>query len=185
MSRALTKLALAGALAAGLGGCGGDGGGARDEPARPPAGWHTVRNEDASFTVAVPRSWRARTRDEATLLRSGDGLAVITIAADTSSSSGELSLGHYARRTLQELPEFEGSVAPRTSRVAGSPYRSARVEAVGTVRTNNQGQRITVAALRRGDTTYVVVAFRNARAPRSANERTLNGVLASLRAGAG
>ena len=57
---------------------------AADKPAAPPAGWRTVENAAAGFTIAVPRSWAAATKRGATLIRSKDRLVAVTVAADRS-----------------------------------------------------------------------------------------------------
>jgi hypothetical protein len=178
----------AGAFA--LAGCGDDdstqrGGPERaDRPAKAPPGWRTVRNARAGFTLAVPDDWTARTKEGATLVRSRDRLMAVTVAVDRGKRGRELELAEYARRTLEALPGFEGSLSPTTRRVRGSPYRSARVEGSGTVQTSRRPQRITVATFRpRGGPVYAVVVFRNANALRSDDERALARMLRTLRAG--
>jgi hypothetical protein len=169
-----------------LAGCG-DGGSATpteraDRPATPPAGWRTVRNAQAGFTVAAPRRWTAHTRRAATLIRSPDKLVAASFAADRGEQGRDTPPADYAEATLKGLPDFEGSLAARTRRVRGSPYRSARVDGIGTVGTSRRGQRITVAALRRpGLVTYAAVVFRNARAATAADEAALERILKSLR----
>jgi hypothetical protein len=155
-----------------------------DPPARPPHGWRTIANRRAGFTIAAPRRWTARVKDGATLIRSRDRLVVVTIGADRSAPGRELSPSRYARETLQDLPDFEGSVSPRTSHVRGSPYRSAVVRGGGTVSTSHRRQRITVAVLKvRGRATFALVVFRNAHVPGSFAGRTVARMLRSLRAG--
>jgi hypothetical protein len=120
----------------------------------------------------------------ATLFRSRDRLVVVTVVADRSSPGRELPVTRYARETLQDLPDFDGSLSPRTTHVRGSPYRSAVVEGAGRVRSSRRLQRIAVAALRvPGRVTYVVVAFRNAHVSRGFAAPTLRRMLRSLRAG--
>jgi hypothetical protein len=170
-------------------GCGGSGGGGSaeraDAPAKPPAGWRTVRNETAGFTIAAPRRWQARTRRRATLIRSPDRLVAITVAADRSAQGRNTGGVSYARELLQELPGFEGSVSPGVRHVSRSPYRTARVDGVGSVRTSRRGQRITVVVYRRSPrVTYAAVVFRNAFAVPRAEDRAVDRVLRSFRAGA-
>jgi hypothetical protein len=180
--RSLAVLAGAAALA----GCGG--GDApkpaeqADRPVRPPPGWRTVRNAVAGFTIAAPRRWTARTRRGATLIRSRDKLVAATIAADRGSPGRDTPPADYAKQTLRELPDFEGSVAARARRVRGSPYRSARVDGLGTVGRIRRPQRLTVAAFQRpGAVTYAGVVFRNASATSAADEAALNRMLRTLR----
>jgi hypothetical protein len=180
-------LAIAAAVAVSAAGCG-DGGSSPpprvDRPAKPPAGWRTVANRRAAFTIAAPKSWTARVRGAATLIRSGDGLVAVTVAADRSAPGRELPVSQYARETLQDLPDFDGSLSARTAHVHGSPYRSAVVQGAGRVRASQRLQRITVAALRvPRRATYTVVAFRNARVPGGFAGSTLRRMLRSLRAG--
>jgi hypothetical protein len=164
-----------------------DGGSGRPEatehPATPPPGWRTVRNPVAGFTIAAPRTWPADTSRRSTLVRSDDRLVSITIAADRSPSGRELSPARYARRTLESLPGFAGRLRRRVGRVRGSPYRSAVVEATGTVNTTSRPQRISVAAFRDdGRATYTAIVFRNARVKPRFNDRTIARVLRTLRA---
>jgi len=154
-----------------------------DAPARPPSGWKTVRNRAAGFTLSVPKSWTARVKSAATVIRSKDKLLVITVAADRGDEAQELSAGDYAKRTLEALPDFEGSVLPRAPRVRGSPYRSARVDGAGSLKTSKRVQRITVVAYKRPDqVTYALVAFSNRKVPASFFEARLRRTLRSFRA---
>ena len=181
---------VASALAAALAGCGGDSGeeprsGRSDPPVRPPAGWRVVANEAAGFTVAAPRRWTARTRGRATLIRSPDRLVALTVAADRSRAGRELPPARYARTTLERLPGFEGSVSTSARRVPGTPYRTARVDGLGAVRTSRTAQRITVAAYRvAGEGTFAAVVFRNARVTPPRDDRVVERLLRTLRAGA-
>lgn len=174
------------AVAAALAGCGGGGPAAPpergDRAAPPPAGWRTVHNAEAGFTVAAPRSWTARTRRSATLIRSRDRLVAATFAADRAEQGRDTPPAQYADATLRGLPDFEGSVAARTRRVRGAPYPSARVDGVGTVRRGRRPQLITVAAYQRpGRVTYAAVVFRNARASSAADEAAVSRMLGTLR----
>ena len=154
-----------------------------DAPARPPSGWKTVRNRAAGFTLSVPKSWTARVKSAATVIRSKDKLLVITVAADRGDEAQELSAGDYAKRTLEALPDFEGSVLPGAHRVRGSPYRSARVDGAGSLKTSKRVQRITVVAYKRPDqVTYALVAFSNRKVPASFFEARLRRTLRSFRA---
>jgi hypothetical protein len=185
--KALIAMMASAALA--CGGCGsgkGPGQSAKkiDQPAKPPPGWRTVANRPAGFTIAAPRRWMVRVKDGATLLRSPDRLLVVTVAADRTPPGRQLPISQYARETLQDLPDFDGSLSARTGRVRGSPYRSAVVEGAGTIRTSRRVQRITVAALRvPGQVTYTVAAFRSANLAREFGAGTLRRMLRTLRSG--
>jgi len=153
-----------------------------DAPAKPPHRWKTVRNRAAGFTLSVPRNWTARVRNAATLIRSKDKLLVITVAADRGEEGRDLTATAYAKQTLESLPEFEGSETAGATRVRGSPYRSARVDGAGTLRTSKRPQRIVVVAYRRPKkVTYAFLAFFNPRLPASFYEATLRRVLRSFR----
>src|SRR5437764_9741572 len=155
-----------------------------DRPAKPPPGWRTVANRRAAFTIAAPRRWTARLKDGATLIRSPDRLAVVTVGADRTAPGRELPVSEYARETLQDLPGFDGSVSEHTGRVRGSPYHSAVVQGAGTVKTSHRSQRITVGAFHlAGRVPFVMVAFRNARLPSGFDAPTFRRMLRSLRAG--
>jgi hypothetical protein len=188
LSRAIRTIPVLAALLLVAAGCGHDGDSKTvkehaDAPARPPARWKTVRNRDAGFTLSVPKSWTARVKAAATLIRSKDKLLVITIAADRGESGRELSPTQYARRTLDSLPDFEGSVRPRARRVRGSPYRSSRVDGLGTLRTSKRAERITVVAYKRpGQVTYALVAFANSKIPSDFFAARLRRILRSFRA---
>ncbi|MFN2617181.1 MAG: hypothetical protein ABR581_08670 [Thermoleophilaceae bacterium] len=170
-------------------GCGGNGDFSApatraDRPAKPPPGWRTVANRRAAFTIAAPKRWTVRVKHAATLLRAPGGLVAATVVADRGDAGRELPVSQYARETLQDLPDFDGSLSPRTARVRGSPYRSALVQGAGRVRTSRRLQRISVAALRvPGRVTYSVVAFRNGAVPAGFAAGTLRRIFRSLRAG--
>jgi hypothetical protein len=153
-----------------------------DRPAKPPHGWKTIRNRPAGFTLSVPRNWTVRLKHAATLIRSKDKLLVITVAADRGAQGRNLGATAYARQTLDALPEFEGSVLPAATRVHRSPYRNARVDGAGTLKTSKRPERIAVVAYRRPKkVTYALVAFFNPKLPGSYYEPTLRRVLRSLR----
>ena len=153
-----------------------------DPPARPPAGWRTVRNDTAGFSVAVPRSWTARTKAGATVIRSRDRLVAVTVAADRSEFGRNRPPGDYARQVLERLPGFEGSISPEVRRVPGSPYASGRVEGTGSLSTARRGQAISVIAFRRPRrVTYSVIVFRNA-SFRGFDDRAVGRMLRTFRA---
>jgi hypothetical protein len=153
------------------------------EPARPPAGWRTIENARAGFTLALPERWRARTKRGATLIRSRDGLVAIAVAADRSPAGKDTAPASYARRTIAALPGFEGRVSPRVRRVRGTPFRTARVDARGKVRTSRRPQRISVATYQQpGLATFAVVVFGNARARLRRDEAIVDRMLPTLRA---
>jgi hypothetical protein len=180
-----TRVALMGVvtLAAGCGGDTSTSNERADAPVTPPKGWRTVTNERAGFTIAAPRDWTARPRKATTLIRSDDRLVVMTLAADRGDAGKDMAPARYARLTLQSLPEFEGRLSARTSRLRGTPYRSARVEGVGTVSGARRVQRITVAAFARpGKVTYAAVVFRNPQATPRVDERIVERMLRTFRA---
>jgi hypothetical protein len=153
-----------------------------DRPVEPPAGWRTVTNDDAGLTTAAPRSWTARTKRAATILRSGDRLVTITFAVDRRRAGRETPVGQYARQTFESLPDLEASLSASPRRVRGSPYRSARLDGVGRIRTSRRGQRISVASFRRpGRVTCTAVVFRNPRIDPGFHARAIDRVLSSLR----
>jgi hypothetical protein len=181
------RLLLAAAVLAAPAGCGGDGSGPAEEradrPVKPPAGWRTVTNGPAGFTIAAPTTWTARTKQDATLIRSEDRLVVITIAADRSRAGRDTAAAEYARAALQQLPGFEGSVSPRRQTIKGSPYQTARVDGGGSVQTSERPQRITVVAYHRPDqVTYAAVVFRNAGVRPRFNDPIINRILPTFRA---
>jgi hypothetical protein len=177
------------AIALAIGACGGDGGSKGDSGERadaavePPRGWRTVTNDDAGFSVAVPRRWSAHARGSATVLHAPDKLDVITVAADRGEEGRTVDAADYARQTLEALPDFEGSLTPTAKRIRGSPYRSARLDGEGSLKTSRRPDRITVVAFQRpGRVTYVAVIFRNPRIDPRYDEPRLGRILRSFRA---
>lgn len=150
-----------------------------DAPVQPPRGWRTHENAPAGFTIALPRSWRAAVRDNATRARSGDDTVIVSIQADRSQAGRTTPAAEYALSTLEALPgyrDLEGgpAQAPR------SPYDTARAAGSGTRARGNRRQRVSVTVLRRpGQVTYTAVAFSAPRA--GAGRRTLDRALATLR----
>ncbi len=175
------------ALLATLAGCGGDEPTATttakppDRPAKPPPGWKTVSNDIARVSISAPRGWQVRERRRATLIRSPDRTIAVTLVADRSPAGTETPAADYARDTLTQLPNFEGTIEAEPRRVRGSPYPSAQVEGRGRLPRAKAEQLITVAAFHRArrDVTYAVVAFRQIQTPGSTVER----MLASVRGG--
>lgn len=179
------------ALAAGFSGCGGDEAvdgspdpatEPTDRPANPPPGWRTVTNRTAGFTIAVPRDWTARTRRGATLVRSGDSLLALTVAADRSQAGRDTPAEEYARSAFEALPGFRRLRAGEPRALQASPYENARLDGSGTLAARDQRQRITTAAFRRpGRATWTVVAFAAPVDGRTPHATSLRVVLASLR----
>jgi len=154
-----------------------------DRAVKPPPGWRMVRNERAGFTLSAPRTWSARKRGPATLIRSDDQLVSITIAADRTAGERERSPRRFARETIENLPGFRGRLSAGARRVRGSPYRTARVDARGRVRASKVPQRITAAVYQRpGLVTYAVLVFRNAKVRPRFNDPVVERLLRSLRA---
>lgn len=154
-----------------------------DPPVKPPAGWRTVRNPFAGFTISAPNSWAATTTPKRTVIRSDDRLVAVSISADRTAPGRGLSARDYARRTIRTLPKFVGVVEKGVSRVPGSRYQSALLHATGTVSPSNLSQRISVAIFTRpGLVTYGVLVFRNAGVKPRFNDRTVSQMLGSLRA---
>jgi hypothetical protein len=154
-----------------------------DPPAKPPPGWRTVRDERAGFTLSAPRTWSARTKGPATLIRSDDELVSVTVAADRTELERVADPGAFARQTIRKLPGFRGRVSERTRRVRRSPYENARADARGRLSTSKVPQRITAAVFqRRGQVTYEVLVFRNAKVRPHFNDPVVERMLRSFRA---
>ncbi len=168
-----------------LAACGGeDGAPSSEQPAdraaKPPAGWRTVINSKAAFSVAAPRGWRVSNRPRVTLIRSRDRRVAVTVVADRSPAGRETAPEPYVRRTLDELPGFEGSADNEAKPVRGSPYSSAYLQGRGRLPRSRAARRITVAAFHRpGRVTYAVVAFRQHQTPSATVQR----MLATVRGG--
>lgn len=154
-----------------------------DPAAQPPAGWRTVRNARAGFTIAAPGRWNARSRGGRTTIRSDDRLVAVAISADRSARGRRLSPVQYARRTIATVPDFAGTVSKRVTRVRGSRYDNAVVTATGTVSPSNLSQRISVVIFQRpGRVSYGLLVFRNAGVKPRFNDPTINRMLRTFRA---
>jgi hypothetical protein len=184
-SRALAAACLVGVM---LTACGSDDPPDRpaekaDKPAKPPAGWRTVENVAAGFTIAAPKTWTAATKRGATLIRSKDELVAVTIAADRSAQGRGTEPDAYARDVVSALPGFQGDVSGRSAAVKGSPYETAIADGSGTVKTSGVAQRIEVAVFRRPrQVTYTAVIFRNAKARPLPGRATVAKMLRTFRA---
>jgi hypothetical protein len=186
--RRLSILLLAAALLA-LTGCGGDGdddNGApdpKDEPtdaaAKPPAGYRTVTNKAAGFTIAVPTTWKASSKG-VTQIDSPDGLTVIRIAADRSKEGRALSAKEFATSAVKVsklTPEGPATV------VKGSPYESAAIDSSGKVAGESVSQDVRVVVFRRPNrVVYGLLAFNNAQKRRHANDKTVDKIVSTFRA---
>jgi hypothetical protein len=154
-----------------------------DAPAKPPSGWRTVRNPRAGFSIAIPRDWAARTRRGATLIRSGDHLLALTVAADRGELGREIAPRAYARRTLAALPGFKGGLQPLPGDALDSPYANARMDARGKLERGGREQRVSAIVFqRKGRVSYVAIAFRNADVHPRLHDEELTKVLQTLRA---
>lgn len=183
MMRQIPTAGLLGLLAASVAaaGCGGEGSSTKparvDPPAKAPAGYRSVANRKAGFTVAVPRTWKAVQRGDATLLKAPGRLVVMTLGADRSVAGRDTPPSQYARSTLESLPGFEGSIEPGGEQVSGTPYASGRVSGRGVIDTSPRDQQISVAALHiPGDATFTATIFGAGSAP------AVGKILASIRA---
>lgn len=155
-----------------------------DKPAKAPAGWRTVRNRKAGFSVSVPREWKVSTKRAATLIQSGDELLALTVQADRGPEGREYAPSRYAMETIGALPGYKRQLEPQPGDpVAGSPYPNARANAVGELLKNHQVQRISATVFqRKGRVSYVATAFSNARLRARGHGEELERLLASLRA---
>jgi hypothetical protein len=153
-----------------------------DAPATPPAGWRTVANRRAGFTISVPPGWTVRKRGSATLVRSDDRLVAVTVAADRSRAGRDTRAARYAREAFGALPGFRRLKARTRARLTGTPYDAARVDGSGTLVARRQRQRVAVAAFRRrGRVTYTAVAFAAEVRGRTPHAGELTQLFASLR----
>ena len=72
---------------------------------------------------------------------------------------------------------------PAAARVRGSPYKTARVDGIGSLKTSKRPQRIAVVAYRRPrQVIYALVAFFNRKVPATFFEPTFRRILRSFRA---
>jgi hypothetical protein len=193
VARRLVVVGLLAAVAsAGGAGCGdGDG----DEPrqvTRPeeradprgplPKGWKRVVNRRAGFSLGIPPGWKARRARGATLVRSGDRLLAVSIAADRSPEGRTLAPKTYARRTARSLTGYRRLRIGVPARVRGAPYPGGTVTAQGRFVRTRIRQAIRVVALqRRGQVTYALVFFRTARSPGALYRPAIEGMVRTFR----
>jgi hypothetical protein len=184
---------LATVAAVGAAGCGdGDGDEPRqatgpEERADPrgplPKGWKRVVNRRAGFSVGIPPGWKARRVRGSTLVRSGDRLLAVSIAADRSPEGKTLPPKAYARRTARSLAGYRDLRVGVAARVRGARYPTGTVTAQGRYIRTRVRQAIRVVALqRRGQVTFALVFFRTARSPGALYRPAIEGMVRTFRA---
>lgn len=157
-----------------LTGCGGDSGGdsnapdPKDDPtdaaAKPQAGYETVNNKVAGFTVSSPSDWTATSQKAGTRLNSQDKIVSVQISADRSEKGRNLTAAKYAAAALKVFAGFKQ--VEDVTKVKGSPYDSAQLDAVGKAAGQTSEQRVTIAIFHRPRrVTYGMLIFRNASRP--------------------
>jgi hypothetical protein len=154
-----------------------------DRPARLPHGWKRLVNRHAGFSVGIPPGWKARGARGATLVRSGDHLLAVSIAADRSSEGRDLRPTNYAERLAEALPGYRKLKVGRPVPVPRAHYPGASVTATGTFARTRVRQAIRAVALqRRGQVTYGLVFFRTARSPAALYRPAITGMIRTFRA---
>jgi hypothetical protein len=172
-------------------GCGGGDGDEPRQATRPekadprgplPKGWKRVVNRRAGFSLGIPPGWKARRARGATLVRSGDRLLAVSIAADRSPEGRTLAPKTYARRTARSLTGYRRLRIGVPARVRGAPYPGGTVTAQGRFVRTRIRQAIRVVALqRRGQVTYALVFFRTARSPGALYRPAIEGMVRTFR----
>jgi hypothetical protein len=157
----------------------------KDEPtdaaAKPPAGWHTVKNKVAGFTVSAPDSWADAPTKAATAIRSDDKLVVVSIAADRSKKGADTSARTYAAETLKATTTAKTDGKIHT--VKGSPYDNAYIVATGKIPGQKVPQKVTTVIYhRKGHVTYGMLIFANAKVKPHFNDKKLALLMKSFRA---
>jgi hypothetical protein len=185
--RRLSILLLAAALV-GLAGCGGgsdkkQGPDPANEPsdaaAKPPAGYHTLTNKVAGFTIAIPNTWTGGSKTT-TEIKSPDGLTVIRIAADRSEKGRRLAAKDFATAVVK-LTKLTPTGAATV--VKGSPYENASISASGKVAGQPVRQDVRTVVFRRPDrVVYGLLAFNNAEKKPHANDKTVARIISTFRA---
>jgi hypothetical protein len=142
-----------------------------------------VVNPRAGFSLGIPPGWTARGTAGATLVRSGDRLLAVSIAADRSADGRRLSPAAYARRLARDLRGYRGLRIGPARPARGARYPGATLSATGTFARTRVRQAILVVALsRRGAVTYSLIFFRTASAPASVYRAAIAGMLRTFRA---
>lgn len=171
--------AVAAASAAAIAGCGPSGPPQHTaRAAKPPPGFRTIANRSGRFTFAAPRSWKVRRQKRDISVSSPTLATQLLLQSDRSPRGQRTPARRYAFETLRDLANFSGETVPGPARVPGSPYRNARVSAVGRLRSARGRQRVSVVALKLPDeVTFAVTVFGGGDAA------TVDRIVASLRAG--
>jgi hypothetical protein len=157
----------------------------KDEPtdaaAKPPPGWHTVKNKIAGFTVSAPDSWADAPTKAATAIRSDDKLVVVSIAADRSKKGADTNARTYAAETLKATTSAKTDGKIHT--VKGSPYDNAYIVATGKIPGQKVPQTVTTVIYhRKGHVTYGMLIFANAKVKPHFNDKNLAELMRSFRA---
>ena len=153
-----------------------------DELPKLAPGWEPHVNQAAGFAFGLPPGWSARDRGTATLVRSADGLVVISIAADRTREALALPLEDFASRALAALPGYEEPLDPGEPEPFRHRYAGVAVTARGTAARSGVEQRIRLVVLRRAKlAALTAVVAVNSGAASAASERVAERVLASVR----
>ncbi len=149
-----------------------------------PRGWTRVVNRRAGFSLGIPPGWKARGARGATLVRSGDRLLAVSIAADRSADGRDLPADVYVRRTANSLEGYRALRVGRPQPLRGARYPGSTVSARGVFARTSLRQAIRVTALRRrGRVTFTLIFFRTARAPAARYRAATRGMVRTFRAG--
>jgi hypothetical protein len=184
----LATLLAALALAA----CGSDSDPAEDPAPRPAEsvdplprleeGWRPHLNPAGGFAFGLPPGWKASDRGTATLVRSFDRLAVVSISADRTREALELPLGEFASRALAARPGYEDPLKGSKPREFEHRYDAAAVRARGIAESSGVEQRIALIVLRRGKlATFTAVIGVNARPAGAASGAIAEHMVETLR----
>lgn len=125
-------------------------------------GWSREVNHDAGFAFGLPPGWTVREDRGASLARSPDHLAAVSIAADRTDEALEPRLDDYASAALAALPGFD-ELDPGQPRAYRHRYPAIAVEADARARERGVRQKLLLVALRRGKlAVFIALAAVNA-----------------------
>jgi hypothetical protein len=154
-----------------------------DRPAPLPPGWRTAVDRAAGFSIGVPQGWAVKQRGSRTVVRSPDGLAAVSVAADRTDEALELPLRRYAVQAANALGDegFEALRVGDPERLEGR-YEGAVVKARGTQGKTDVDQRIEVIVLRRrGIAVYAILVALSAAQDPELHSPELESIVRSLR----
>jgi hypothetical protein len=119
-------------------------------PAKPPAGWKTVRDNTHGFSISVPPGWKQEGNGGSVLYRSPDHLVALSISVDRTGEAFAVPVARFAQQTIEAIPGYDGKLKPSPAHpITATPLDGALVTASGTTKKGGFHQEVEVAVVRR------------------------------------